>query len=83
MEYLKKQFVAGVSGASLKTAYYAKDGNNLHIISQSLTGTNEWNYTFQTGTSTLVDAIISGATASSKEEMQPYISSIQTVLSGL
>lgn len=76
MEYYKKN-------GPLGTYFYAKDNLNLHIFNPSVTNNSVWNYTFQTGTSQILDLILAGATAANRNELDAAIGQIETTLSGL
>lgn len=80
MEYFKKSITSGTITLSY---FYAKDNLNLHIFSKSVTDNTKWNYTFQTGTSDLINQILAGATGAIRSELDPPINQIQTTLSGL
>ena len=80
MEYFKKTIT---STSTTQTYFYAKDVLNLHIFSKSVTDNTKWNYTFQTGTSEVINAILAGATGAIRSELDPPINQIQTTLSGL
>lgn len=76
MEYFKKT-------GPLGTYFYAKDNLNLHIFNPAVTNNSKWNYTFQTGTSQILDTILAGATAANRTELDAAIGQIETTLSGL
>jgi hypothetical protein len=78
MEYYKK-----VNDEVGITYFYAKDDLTLHIFGPSVTDPTKWNYTYQTGTTGMIAAILSGATGANSTELDPAINQIQTVLSGL
>lgn len=76
MDYFKKT-------TSSETFFYVKDNLNLHIFGTSVTDPTKWNYTYQTGTTGMIDAILTGATGANSTEVDPAINQIQTTLSGL
>ena len=78
MEYYKK-----VNDETGITYFYAKDNLSLHILGPSVTDPSKWNYTYQTGTTGMIAAILSGATGAISTELDPAINQIQTTLSGL
>lgn len=80
MEYYKK---IQSSGSTTLTFFYAKDNLNLHIFGPSVTDPTKWNYSYQTGTGELIDAILAGATGAIRTEFDPAILQIQTTLTGL
>ena len=80
MNYYKK---IATSGSSSQTYYYAKDGSVLYIFSPSTTDSTKWNYTYQTGNTDYINAILTGATAANRVELDAPINQIQTTLSGI
>lgn len=76
MEYYKKT-------GPLGNYFYAKDNLSLHIFNPSVTDNTKWNYTYQTGTSQIIDLILEGATGATRTELDPPINQIQTTLTGL